>query len=773
MVKEYRADPMNGTVIEGRYEVRTRLARGGMSTVYLAVDQRLDREVALKVLYPHLAENPDLVERFEQEAKTAARLSHPHVVNVLDQGVDEHPDGNLAYLVMEYVPGYTLRTVLERRSSMTPRVALAYLEAIVDGLAAAHRAGLVHRDMKPENVLVSRDGRIKVADFGLARATTNFTGTGAALVGTVAYISPELVSGSPADERSDVYAVGIMAYEMLTGRQPFTGSSPIQVAYQHINNEVPAPSEAVPGLATDLDRLVQWSTAPNARDRPADAAVLLAEIRSLRSSLPDEDLDIEAFTAPAAAGAAAAAAGPAGTEVLGSQGYHREAEPDDSQDADDGDGARDDGESWDQEATDVIGSVDHLNATDLLDPGATTFLPPALPPAGHHRTSVLPTLQPDEHGTPPAGPHTRQSDVSGSSGAPALEAPGTDQTDRTGTTGRPGRTGRTVRAPGRSVSARQERRQAARQAKTPTEVLGHRNGKRMWIWAAVVLIITAILVLAGWFFGAGPGGVVTVPEVEGRSKISAVDALQQTGVGYALASVHHDVVAEDSVIATDPQGGTEVRRFNTVLVTVSLGPELFAVPDLTGLGQDEAEATLQDAELALGTVTHEYSGTVEQGSILSQSPAAQDELRRNHAVSVVVSEGPQPVAVPDLSGMTVEEATSELEAAGLQLEVSGSEHSASVEAGRIITQDPAEGDVLPGSTVTAVQSLGPRMIEVPDVTGQPQGEARRQLEEAGFEVEETEILGDFFGSREGRVRNQSPESGAEAAEGSTVRILIL
>ncbi|GAA1122416.1 PASTA domain-containing protein [Citricoccus alkalitolerans] len=767
MVKEYRADPMNGTVIEGRYEVHTRLARGGMSTVYLAVDQRLDREVALKVLYPHLAENPDLVERFEQEAKTAARLSHPHVVNVLDQGVDEHPDGNLAYLVMEYVPGYTLRTVLERRSSMTPRVALAYLEAIVDGLAAAHRAGLVHRDMKPENVLVSRDGRIKVADFGLARATTNFTGTGAALVGTVAYISPELVSGSPADERSDVYAVGIMAYEMLTGRQPFTGSSPIQVAYQHINHEVPAPSEVVTGLAADLDRLVQWSTAPNARDRPADAAVLLAEIRSLRSSLPDEDLDIEAFTAPAAAGAATAAAGPVGTEVLGSQGYHHEDEADDPQDVDDGDGAWD-GEPWDRDATDVIGSVDQPDATDVLDPGATTVLPPS----GRHRTSVLPTFQPDEHGEPPAEPPTDQSDVSGASGAP-LDAPRTDQAGRTDATGRLGRAGRTFRPPSRSTSARQERRQAARQAKTPTEILGHRSGKRMWIWAAVVLIITAVLVLAGWFFGAGPGGMVTVPEVEGRSKVSAVDALQQTGVGYALASVHHDVVAEDSVIATDPRGGTEVRRFNTVLVTVSLGPELFAVPDLTGLGQDEAEATLQDAELALGAVTHEYSDTVEQDSILSQSPAAQEELRRNHAVSVVVSEGPQPVAVPDLSGMTVKEATTELEAAGLQLEVSGSEHSASVEAGRIISQDPAEGDVLPGSTVTAVQSLGPRMLEVPDVTGQPQGEARRQLEEAGFEVEETEILGDFFGSRDGRVRNQSPESGAEAAEGSTVRILIL
>ena len=156
--------------------------------------------------------------------------------------------------------------MLQRQGRLTPRIALAYLDAIVDGLAAAHAAGLVHRDMKPENVLVSRDGRIKVADFGLARAATHHTGTGATLVGTVAYISPELVQGSPADERSDVYAVGIMLYEMLTGEQPYTGSSPIQVAYQHINSEVPPPSRAVPGLAEDLDELCLLYTSPSPRD---------------------------------------------------------------------------------------------------------------------------------------------------------------------------------------------------------------------------------------------------------------------------------------------------------------------------------------------------------------------------------------------------------------------------------------------------------------------------------------------------------------------------
>lgn len=631
MVKEYRADPMNGTVVEGRYEVRSRLARGGMSTVYLAVDLRLDREVALKVLYPHLAEDPELVERFEQEAKTAARLSHPHVVNVLDQGVDEHPDGDLAYLVMEYVPGYTLRTVLQRRQRMSPRVALAYLEAMADGLAAAHRAGLVHRDMKPENVLVSRDGQIKVADFGLARATTNFTGTGAALVGTVAYISPELVSGSPADERSDVYAVGIMAYEMLTGVQPFTGASPIQVAYQHLNREVPAPSGMSPGLAPELDHLVRWSTAQNPRDRPADASVLLAEIRQLRSTLADEDLDHEVSTVPDPSPASEQA----GTETL---------RPDDGLDA--------------PEA-----STPPSGETEILDPGATTVLPAA----GHQHTTVMPRPGSREPAAAAAQPH---------GGRLIPEAPPVGQ---------------------RTLSPRKLRRQA----KTPTEDLGRQNGKRMWWWAAAVVIITALLVLAGWFFGTGPGGMVTVPTVEGQGKASAVSALQETGVGFALASVHHDVVARNSVISTDPAPGTELRRFNTVLVTVSLGPELFEVPQLEGLDEQESESLLRERQLDLGAVTHASSDSVPQGNVLSQSPAAGEMIRRHHSVAVEISDGPELRPMPDVTGMTLEEATAELESAGLRVEVREVLDGFFGGRGRVLDQSPEPGTAsAPGSTVT-------------------------------------------------------------------------
>lgn len=276
-----------GSTIDGRYAITKRLARGGMSTVYLARDERLHREVAMKVLFPHMAEDRKVVQRFEQEARNSALISHPNVVQVLDQGQTRET----AYMVMEYVPGATLRTLL-KRGPMTPRLTLAYAQAILSGLGAAHQAGLVHRDIKPENVLVSPEGRIKLADFGLARAATHNSGT-STLMGTVAYISPELLSGEGADERADIYAVGILIYEMLTGVQPYTGDSPVRVAFQHVNSTMPAPSSHIPGLAEPLDSLVRESTRSDPADRPKNADVLLEMLEQAHADLTDDDLDFD------------------------------------------------------------------------------------------------------------------------------------------------------------------------------------------------------------------------------------------------------------------------------------------------------------------------------------------------------------------------------------------------------------------------------------------------------------------------------------------------
>ena len=269
-----------GQLIGNRYRIESQVASGGMATVYLATDQRLDRQVAIKVIHQHLANDSNFQEKFVLEAKTAAKLSHPNLVNVFDQGSDL----GTTYLVMEYVPGITLRDALNEYGPLPAVRALEMMAQILSGLAAAHRAGILHRDLKPDNVLLADDGRVKLGDFGLARAISAHTSTGD-LVGTIAYLSPELVTRGLADARSDVYAAGILLYELLTGKQPFEGEQAVQIAYQHANSTVPAPSLVAQETPAAIDRLVAWATAKLPADRPADAGELLTKVNALVADL--------------------------------------------------------------------------------------------------------------------------------------------------------------------------------------------------------------------------------------------------------------------------------------------------------------------------------------------------------------------------------------------------------------------------------------------------------------------------------------------------------
>ena len=272
-----------GQLLDGRYRVEAHLAHGGMATVYLGTDTRLDRTVALKIMHAELASDEEFVRRFVAEARSVARLSHPNVVAVYDQGAD----GRTLYLAMEYVPGRTLRDLLTERSALRPREALDILEGVLAGLAAAHAAGIAHRDVKPENVLLGDNHSIKVADFGLARLLSEATHTKSGLlIGTAAYLAPEQVAGGRTDFRADVYAAGIMLFELLTGRQPYTGDTPLTVAYRHVNEVVPAPSSLVPGLPPALDSLVALATSRDPELRPADAGQFLRAITGARHGLP-------------------------------------------------------------------------------------------------------------------------------------------------------------------------------------------------------------------------------------------------------------------------------------------------------------------------------------------------------------------------------------------------------------------------------------------------------------------------------------------------------
>lgn len=303
---------LTGQLIAERYLIKAFVASGGMASVYRAEDTVLERVVALKIIHPHLATDRSFVDKFRREAKMAASLSHPNLVNVFDQGTDNQA----IFLVMEYVPGINLRDALNDFGSLSPKRALEILEPLTAGLAAAHAAGILHRDLKPENVFLSDNGTVKLGDFGLAREISSHTQTGS-LVGTAAYLSPELVLRGQADARSDVYSLGVMAFEMLTGKQPYDGDQAVQIAYQHANSNIPAPSSLNPEVPELLDEIVLWATARNPSDRPASATELLPVITRAKSDINRgltttfEDFGItrnvtEVFVAPAGA-----------TEVIG------------------------------------------------------------------------------------------------------------------------------------------------------------------------------------------------------------------------------------------------------------------------------------------------------------------------------------------------------------------------------------------------------------------------------------------------------------------------
>ncbi|MBK8447621.1 MAG: serine/threonine protein kinase [Micropruina sp.] len=296
------SDPLVGQLLDGRYAISRKLARGGMATVYLADDQRLTRTVAVKVMHEGLGDDQDFIGKFDREARAAARLSHPNVVSVFDQGLHR----GRPYIVMEYVEGCTLRHMITREGSFSPERALELLIPVTSAVAAAHESGMIHRDIKPENILISDRGQIKVADFGLARAVSAQTATATGmLIGTVSYIAPELVTHGKADPRCDVYALGVVLYEMLTGTKPHTGDNPIQVAYAHVHKAIPAPSSAVKtswresrnGIPPYLDALVTSAAARRPSDRPTDARVLLDHLRQAREALDRGVMDDPALTA--------------------------------------------------------------------------------------------------------------------------------------------------------------------------------------------------------------------------------------------------------------------------------------------------------------------------------------------------------------------------------------------------------------------------------------------------------------------------------------------
>ncbi|MFG2832765.1 Stk1 family PASTA domain-containing Ser/Thr kinase [Streptomyces sp. NPDC048434] len=639
-------DPLVGQLLDGRYRVQARIAAGGMATVYQAVDTRLDRVLALKVMHPGLAMDEAFVDRFIREAKSVARLSHPNVVGVFDQGTD----GTYVYLAMEYVAGCTLRDVLRERGALQPRAALDILEPILAALGAAHRAGLVHRDMKPENVLIGDDGRVKVADFGLVRAVdTNTTASTGSVLGTVSYLAPEQLEHGTADARVDVYACGVVLYEMLTGGKPHTGGTVAQILYQHLHEDVLPPSGLVPGLAPQLDELVALACAREPQLRPQDAVVLLSRSQEARAQLTDAQLDVvppEAKEVPA------------------------------------GDGS---------ERTDVI---------------------------------------PRTNGVQLPLPETGDAELNRTS---RLEVPPAEQTTRL----------RPVPAEAPRGGLLQRRRLAT--------------------------VIAAVLLVLGigtgvWYINFGQ--FTTVPAVLDMPQTKAEKTLRDEGLGVKVVRGFSSNVERGHVMKIDPANGKQIRGTGTVTLTISRGPEIVAVPDLSGTPVADAKRKLRDRGLVPGSVTRQFSDEVAKGSVIRTDPGAGSKRRPDTAVGLTISRGTA-VEVPGVLGNDRADAANTLRAAGFQVRFADQPVFSTQDKGTIARQTPVEGKKLgKGDTVTLTLSKGPEMIPVPDVTGKNVDDAKKQLTDLGFQVE---VKKPFLFPQD-TVDTQSVDPGEKAPKGGTITI---
>jgi serine/threonine-protein kinase len=603
------ADPLVGQVVDGRYLVRERLADGGMATVYRATDRRLGRDVALKIMNPSFIGGSgaqDFAGRFRREARAAARLTHPGMVRVYDQGTD----GDTNYLTMEFVAGPNLREYLSRTGTLAVGESLSIIDRILDALGAAHRQGLVHRDIKPENVLMDDDDLPKLADFGLARAATEVTSTSTGTVlGTVAYLAPEVIRNATGDSRADVYAVGVLLFEMVTGRQPFTASSAIEVAARTVNEDVPAPSTHVAWLPPEFDALVAHLTSRDPDQRPYDANEALSLVRQTRSMIDEPTL-------------ARRADPPTGTHPV----------------------------------------IHDPHATVAMDPtptGATVALPIGIGNDNEDNIEEYEAYEPPQGRKPRLGSWI----IATTAAALVLTILGFWWYTTIG----PGAYAKVPPIAGMTV---QEAREALTAEGLHSDFIqafddnvppglvveasppvGHNVAREGLVTVTV---------------SKGPR-MTDVPQIVGVLEADVLTALRASGFpDPTITYQYHDTVPIGEVFSSSPEEGTS-QRWNTVIaLVVSDGPEPITFPSVLGLTEDEARTQLVD-QFALEVFVEHGRTPLDYavGQVYQQDPAANTAGHRADAITLWVSDGKPLVEVPDFTLSTVTFAQQRAEALGL------------------------------------------------------------------------------------------------------------
>ncbi|MGB7240251.1 MAG: Stk1 family PASTA domain-containing Ser/Thr kinase [Rhodococcus sp. (in: high G+C Gram-positive bacteria)] len=657
-----------GSLLDRRYRIDAPIARGGMSTVYRALDTRLDRPVAVKIMDPKFAADPQFVARFEFEARAVARLNNPGLVAVYDHG----RDGEYAFLVMELVEGGTLRELLRERGPMPPHAAAAVIRPVLDALGTAHRAGLVHRDVKPENILISDYGDVKIADFGLVRAVAASNATSSSVIlGTAAYLSPEQVTTGSANAGSDVYGVGVVLFELLTGRTPFSGDTSLSIAYQRIDNDVARPSSLISGVPHEFDELVSRATNRDPASRFQNADEMARALRAVCARL-----ELPAYRVPAPRRSA----------------EHRSAA--------------------------VLGAPTTFAGDRNAEPPAPPTQAVAAPvssDAGLHHTRVqtAPTARDSAPAPDVVPPHTV--------GRRHYEFPDFD---------------------------------ADRQ----------RSRRAIVIWLTVVAVLAALVGVGGWWMGSGR--YTTVPEVGGLDLLGAESALGAADLASATRGTYSDTAPLDSLVGTDPTTGSRVPRGDTVYLLVSLGPP--SVPDIApGISVGDMQELLRERTFDPVDGGEAFSTTAPIGGVAALDPPPGTELSVGDTVKILRSKGAPPVDVPDIAGMSADEAAAALASVGISVEGTDVAFDEDTDGGKVTGTSPEIGtSVTAGSSIRLQVS---NAISVPSLLGRSVASARETLERLELGVQVRQVF-DTDGSL---VVSQNPGPGSRVAPGSTVTVVSL
>ena len=629
---------LTGELIDNRYLLQRQIASGGMATIYAGLDTRLDRPVAVKIMHAHLANDEAFVSRFIKEAKATAALSHPNIVSIQDQGWNEGGPPAV-FLVMELVEGSTLRDYLNEKGSLTVEQTFQIVTPVLSALSAAHRIGIIHRDIKPENILISKDGRIKVADFGLARNITmgqTMTAESSVVLGSVSYLSPEQVQRGVADARSDIYAVGIVLFEMLTGSKPYSGETPIQIAYRHVNDRIPDIKTIKSEIPTSIAELVYEATAPNPDQRPKNAEELLNKLREIQAQIDPKrrQMSLELDLPP----------------IVNKKNKRGKVS-----------------------VTSALGGI-------------------------KEKTSQLISTKPINASKP-------------------------------------------------EDSIRTKKRKVSRRV---------RRNRVIALFLLIALIFGSYQILNA--------GKISVPSLVGMSQGEAKNDLKNLGLNIQVVEeVFSEDVAKGKIIATKPGGGGKISPAGTVGLIVSKGQERIIVPTLNGLTPDVASGKISDLGLSVGQINESFDMKVAAGFVIGTDPKDGSEVRRKSIVNLIVSKGVEQLALPSYVGKGGEQALSELNDLGFDVNVKYN-FSDSIFKGQVIAQSPEKSNLIgKGSKIELIISKGSEFVFVPNVLGKNKNDASVDLENLGLKVS---------AKGSGKVNNISPAIGSKVKQGTVITITL-